>query len=345
VRSHRGQTFAFIVHPRSEDDMFRARALSLLRAVSSSDDDFVRRVRALPPQIIGDVTFGFSPFRGQLVSIGSPPLSSRGRADIVRAAQLAVDVGADVIGLGGLTSPATKGGATLIDHLSAEVTVTNGNAFTAAVLRDDVLEASDGLQLDRRPRVAVVGCTGSVGGAVSALLADAGVELILIGPSLRRVRMAVGELERVATFSDDLADVAAADVVLLVTSSPTARPKQEMIRAGAVLVDAAEPPNIPEDEAQDWARRGATLVRGGRVRIPGYYCSYDFGLASAGETFACLAETYLFACEGIREHSVGTPDPALADRLARVARRHGVARSGIGSLRAENGGHELVHQR
>jgi hypothetical protein len=43
-----------------------------------------------------------------------------------------------------------------------------------------------------------------------------------------------------------------------------------------------------------------------------------------GATFACLAETYLMAREGMREHSVGAPAPEFALRLEQVAARHGV---------------------
>ena len=66
------------------------------------------------------------------------------------------------------------------------------------------------------------------------------------------------------------------------------------------------------------------MVRGGRVRIPGYHSTYDFGLEDSADTFACLAETYLFAREGIWEHSVGAPQPEFARRLERAASRHGV---------------------
>jgi fatty aldehyde-generating acyl-ACP reductase len=67
------------------------------------------------------------------------------------------------------------------------------------------------------------------------------------------------------------------------------------------------------------------VVEGGLVHIPGYTCTYDFGLPDPRDTIAYLAETYLFAREGIRKHSVGRPSAEPACRLERVAQRHGVS--------------------
>jgi fatty aldehyde-generating acyl-ACP reductase len=326
----RSPTFAFIVHPRSEEDIFRARCLSLLRQLSTSDADYVARVCALPPTVVGEVLFGFSPFRGDIISIPCLPAdvaSARGKQEILRAAHIVTDRGAKVIGLGALTAPATGGGAWLVEQLPAGVTVTNGNGYTAAVLRRNILEAVDALALERAPRVAVVGCTGSVGVVVTQLLANAGFDLILIGRTTAKVKQQFGDVAPRALFSQELTDVAAADIILTLTAAPRARLRPGVIRAGAIVIDAAEPANVPENEAETW--RHATVVRGGRVRIPGYHCTYDFGAKDPTETFACLAETFLFAREGIHQHSVGTPSPQFAERLERAARRHGVQPIGL----------------
>src|SRR2546422_2011571 len=90
----RTPSFAFIVHPRNHEDIFRVSALSLLRDLSTSDVDFLARVSALRPLIIGELLFGFSPFRGDLISIACLPPdvpTARGRREIVRAAQMAAD--------------------------------------------------------------------------------------------------------------------------------------------------------------------------------------------------------------------------------------------------------------
>jgi len=322
----RTPTFAFIVHPRDEEDICRANCLSLLRKLSSSHADFVRRVCALPPTIVGEVLFGFAPIRGEVISIPCLPAevaSVRGRMEIVRAARIVLDRGAKVIGLGALTAPATKGGVWLVDQLPTGATVTNGNGYTAAVLRRNVLEAVRLLALARPAQVAVVGCTGSIGRVVSQLLVNSEIDLVLIGRSVTRVAELLGAVAPRARFSGTLGDVGTADVVLVLTNDASARLRLDMVRAGSVVIDAAEPANVSEAHAHAWSRQ-VTVVRGGRVRIPEYHSSYDFGLPDPAVTFACLAETYLLARDGIREHSVGIPSARFAERLERVAIRHGV---------------------
>jgi predicted amino acid dehydrogenase len=313
--------------------MFRATCLSFLRRISADDAEYVARVCALPPTIVGEVSFGFSLFRGEVVSIPCLPAevgTSRGRSEILRAARIALDRGATVIGLGALTAPATAGGEWLVEQLPGGVIVTNGNAYTAAVLRRNVLEAAAQHSNARRPCVAVVGCTGSVGTLLSRMLADEELDLVLIGRSTAKVAKVLGDLAA-ARMSGDLADASAAEIVVALTSTRTARLTPACLQRGALVIDAAEPANISDGEVRAWSAY-ATVVRGGRVRIPDYHCTYDFGLDEPAETFACLAETYLCARDGIRQHSVGSPDREFAERLERAALRHGVCPASLPGL-------------
>ena len=58
--------------------------------------------------------------------------------------------------------------------------------------------------------------------------------------------------------------------------------------------------------------------------IPGYSSSAELRMPDRRCTLACLAETYLFAREGIREHSVGHAAVELAVELERIADTYGV---------------------
>lgn len=295
-----------------------------MRRYSESEEDFKRRACAVETLVIGEVLFGFSPCRGEVVAIGRLPEDMSGpdaRRAVTHGVGLAVRRGAPVIGLGGLTSPATAGGRTVLSQLPPGTVVTNGNAYTAIVVCHNVMEAAQAVVDHRPPRIAVVGCTGSVGGVASQLLAEAGCELILIGRSVTRVRRILPELAATACIADSLRAAAAADVVLLLTNDPAARVSPEDVRPGAVVIDAAQPPAAAPGALEG---RSVQVVQGGIVRIPRYTCTYDFGLERRDETFACLAETYLFAREGIREHSVGRPGVQLARRLGRLADRHGI---------------------
>ena len=88
-----------------------------------------------------------------------------------------------------------------------------------------------------------------------------------------------------------------------------------MSSPGAVVIDFAQPANVIPAAVAAFERQGVTVLEGGIVRVPDYWCSVDLGLADPADTTACVAEAYLFAREGIQAHSVGRPTTELAQRL------------------------------
>ena len=70
--------------------------------------------------------------------------------------------------------------------------LTNTNAYTAVLVQANVHEAAADLGLGSGARVAVIGCTGSVGVPASRLLADDGFPLVLVGRTVERVRRHLG---------------------------------------------------------------------------------------------------------------------------------------------------------
>jgi predicted amino acid dehydrogenase len=244
---------------------------------------------------------------------------------VVEGLEVALGRGSPVIGLGALIAPATASGARLLRHLPRGVTLTNTNAYTALVVRANVREAAEALGSGRRAEVAVIGCTGSVGVPASQLLAADGFPLVLVGRTVERVRRHLEDLEvggaRVAAGLDS---ALGSEVVVLLTSDPSARLTPDHVSPGALVIDFAQPTNVAPAAAREFERRGVTVVEGGIVRVPEYWCTVDLGLADPADTTACVAEAYLFACEGIQAHSVGRPTPELALRLERAALRHGV---------------------
>lgn len=320
--------FAFIVHPRDLPELIAMPGASLVYDHSESDEEFIAKAVGNPPVVLADVAFPGSAVRGELIGVGRLPdamLSTDAHRSVAAAVDLAVGRGAPVVGLGALTAPATAGGRALLKRLPRGVTLTNGNGLTAAVVRRNVGEAVARLDLGRTPRVALLGASGSVGIALARLLADADLELILIGASLGRIERTLGDLlaagHRAAAGLDALGD---ADVVVVLTNADSALVTPEAVRPGSIVIDVAQPPNITPGDVAEFAAREVPVVAGGVVRIPNYSCRQDFGLPSPADTFACLAETYLIAREGLREHSTGTPDPAYVLRIEQAAERHGV---------------------
>lgn len=328
--------FVFLLHPRDERDLFVWRGSSIIRRYSESDEECVQKLLSIPPVVFGEVRFGFSVVRGELIIVPCLPremLRRRGRQSVVEAVQLAAVRGAPVVGLGALTSPATRGGLTLLPSLPPGLTLTTGSALTAVTACRNVMEAAGATGASA---VAVLGCTGAVGTPASQLIAEAGFDLVLVGRSVSRVEQALPALAGRARMSADVpASVTQVGIVLVLTNDPAARLRPEMLRPGTVVIDLAQPPNVEPARYGEFERREVSVVQGGLVRIPGYSCSWDLRLPDPRDSFACLAETYLFAREGIREHSVGPPSVELAHALARAAERHGVRPRPLGLRREE----------
>jgi predicted amino acid dehydrogenase len=316
-----------MVHPRDLFDLRQIGGSRLIAEHSADDEEFQEKMLTLPPTIVGEFTFGIGRGRGELLGVLCMPdriMRLHGRRQIEDGVRVAAQRGTSVLGLGELTAPATMGGVTLLDVLPPGMTLTTGNAYTAAIARQNVIEASHALGLGGRASVAIVGCTGSVGVAASRLLARAGFELLLIGRNPDRVRRELPELAGEFTVSGDRSDVGRADIVLLLTGDRSAQLAPTDPRPGSVVIDFAQPVNIQPSQYPAFLRNGVRVAEGGLVCIPGYRSSFDLRTADRHATFACLAETYLFACEGITEHSVGQPSVELALELERVAARHGV---------------------
>jgi fatty aldehyde-generating acyl-ACP reductase len=320
--------FAFLVHPRDLDDFYRWPAGKILRRYSSSEEEFIAKTATIvEPVLLGEIVFGFEPIRGELVAvprIAEDVLGPEGQKGIMAAVDLAALRGAPVLGLGGLIAPATGAGQRLLRRLPTGVTVTTGNAYTAAVSRRNVMEVCEAVTGTRKPRVAIVGASGSVGTAASLLLATEEIDLTLVGRSLRRLEAALGTLDGHAVLTQELHAIADADVVLMLTNDATAHLEPAMLKPGSVVIDVAQPSNVRRADRVSFLERDIRVVDGGLVRIPGLRVTYDFDVGDRETTFACLAETYLFAREGIRQHSVGRPTAEFALSMERLATRNRV---------------------
>ena len=319
--------FAFLIHPRDIGDLYRWPGSRLLRDNSRDEAEFVAKVHTMEPMALGEVVFGIGGPRGELITVLRLPerlLWLGGERVVAEAVAVAAARGCRVVGLGALTAPVTNAGLTLMRRLPPGITVTTGNAYTAAVARADVVAAAATLDLRRPARVAVLGATGSVGVPASHLLVRAGFEVTLIGRTEERLRMAFGDLAGQAHFATGPEGLRAADIVLILTSDPSSQVTADSVADGAIIIDVAQPANIPAERFPEFHARGIRVAAGGLVHIPGYRSTADFNLDDPTSTFACLAETYVMARAGIREHSVGPIAVEHAERMERIAAWHDV---------------------
>lgn len=318
--------FAFLVHPRRQIGQDLARVWGPLARVPERCYDTALKRLPLPATTIARVTVdGHDGPLGEIVLV---PYAAghlladpaRGAVGVARAVDHAVHRGARLVGLGALTAPVTAGGLALRHR--TDVGVTNGNAFTAAVVDRQVRDVLNGLVGPVGGRVAVVGATGSVGSAVVRSLArDRAVEqLLLVARGAgRRECLAADVASRVpTTTAGSVEAVAGADVVVLLTASVDSLLRAHHLKPGAVVLDATQPRNTAPDLVA--TRPDVTVLDGGIVAVPSLRLSSPVLGLPRGRSFACLAETVLLALSGHRGHfSLGNPGLEVLDRSRELA--------------------------
>lgn len=317
-------TFAFLVHPRVALRADMARVWRPLGLVPSVAYDVALRRLPLPAVTFAEVRLAQrSVGRLILVPYGARHLLQDRRGAVSRitaAVDRAVATGADMVGLGGLTAPVTNGG--LVLRKRTDIGVTNGNAFTAAIVHQQI---HDLLKNAEHGRVGIVGASGSVGSAVTRLLArDAAVaELVLVARgSAALTSLASGLGTRVpVTVANGIDAVRDCDIVVLLTAAADTVLRAEHLRTGATVLDATQPRNTGPDLQRE--RPDVLVLDGGVVAVEGLRLhGGTLGLPD-GQTFACLAETMLLSLAGHRGHfTLGRPTLDQVDEVSALAVRY-----------------------
>ncbi|NNH02692.1 semialdehyde dehydrogenase [Microbacterium ulmi] len=259
-----------------------------------------------------------------VVPVGARQLLAEDRRWVLGRIERAVDraqrLGAEIVGLGALTAPATGAGRLLRERPG--LTLTTGNAFTAHLTVEALrrlLPAAPGAHL------AIVGATGSVGSCVVRLLADEplGADLTLVARGARRLGDLAADIRerdagiavRTSTSMDVVRD---ADLVLVLTSAVDAVLTSAHLKTGAIVLDDTQPRNT--DPALQTERPDVLVIDGGIAAIPGIDVRGDIGLPR-GLAYACLCETMLMAFDGGTEQAIGEASVDHAVRMRDAARR------------------------
>ncbi len=320
--------FAFIVHVRNS---YRTDFRGYLRLLGFLPDSFYRfalKNRPLPAFTYSEVTVtpGATEPEGYIIMV---PYTGRQVLEqkklmlphIKQAMNIAVRKGADVVGLGAFISTVTLGGQLVAED--PRVAVTNGNAYTAVITCKRVSQLISKCE-NKKPVVALVGATGSVGSLVSKLLCkhNKTAEYILVARNKRKLNnlaldiMKLNEDTKV-NISTGIGDVKRADIVVLLTSSSDSLLQSEHLKHKAVVLDDTLPRNT--DEVLLKQRPDLTIIDGGLVSLPHLTLTNVLGLPPK-VSFACLAETILLARFGYKENfSIGDPTLEQAELISSLA--------------------------
>ncbi|MBD3292295.1 MAG: shikimate dehydrogenase [Armatimonadia bacterium] len=334
--------FAFILHPISARDVGRKYMLARILP-----DPIVEGIMGLmPAQVISRITGVESPTGAQTEGwfVGCTLTTrqfiqrkeKRTVPKVIEAAELAQNLGAQIIGLGAFTAVVGDGGQQVADAI--DVGVTTGNSYTVATAVQGALRGAEVMGIDpSQATCAVMGATGSIGRVCAHLLAEDVERLVLIGRRKDGLEQVAGEVSGIgAGVEISLSpgeSLSQAHMVVTVTSALDAVIEPDMLRPGAVVCDVARPRDVSVAVSQQ--RDDVLVIEGGSVAVPGKDLNFRFNFGfPPGTAYACMAETMLLALEG------HTEDYSLGKRLtvervreiSELADRHGFTLAGFRSF-------------
>ena len=331
--------YAFLIHPTGLEDIVLANP-GLRRLSAAELGRFRDYISQFPPSLVLRAPLVRSATgctaEGFIITVPLMPeeMVRRGLRlmcqEIAKAVDLASSLGAQVVGLGGFTTPFSRRGLAVVGRGPA---ITTGNALTAAMAFASLARLTERLQ---RPlagsAVAVVGAAGSVGGLCARLLARSRPRrLLLVGNPDK----GHGRLQRLCEeltwepgsveVTTDLGRLAGCDVVVSATGAVKPVLDGASLAAGTIIYDLARPADVSPRVRQ---RPDLTVIDGGLVVLPDPSLRFGPGNIQSfpnGIQLGCLSETILLALEGTtRDHGVGD-DVSLteADEVMALAERHG----------------------
>jgi len=110
---------------------------------------------------------------------------------VARAVDMGRDLGAEVVGLGALTSVVTRGGRSVTGR---NVAITSGNSFTTLMAVEALFQGAEKMYIDTiAARGGIVGANGSIGRACALMVSEKISQMILFGspkhPTSSKIRL------------------------------------------------------------------------------------------------------------------------------------------------------------
>jgi len=245
------------------------------------------------------------------------------RQRVQQTVRLAEKMGATIAGLGAFTSILTRDGQDLKDKV--RLGLTTGNAQSAAMAVQNVLQAAAQTNLSLpHATVAIVGGAGSVGSACAKILARIVGTLFIIDIKKDELQNLVTQLRdqpaRIQGMTS-LDYIKQADVIIAVTNNPYILVTADHLKAGAIVIDAAQPKNVSEAVPRE--RPDVLVIESAVVRTPNVDVHFDLDLGSR-EALGCLSETMILtAIEWDGHYSIGKADLSQTAHITTMGRSLG----------------------
>ena len=329
--------FAFIIHPIDLEDITR-RIKPFRLLPGGMTEEITRHLPVFKASEITGVRSPYAEAEGWFIAC---PLTSRQMLGlpidyvirrIIEAGKLAERLGADVVGLGAMTSVVGDAGITIANNL--DIAVTSGNSYTVCTALEGARQAAEfmGISLSRA-EVAVIGATGSIGSVCARILAPQAGGLTLVARErhhLERVaHQILNDTGVVPRQTTDIRDaLKGADVVVTVTSAVDTVIEPSYLKTGAVVCDVARPRDVSRQVTR--VRPDVLVIEGGVVEVPGDVKFHDYFGFPPKTVYACMAETMILALENRAENfSLGRElTVERVQEIGALGRKHGFKLAG-----------------
>jgi len=250
---------------------------------------------------------------------------------IIHTGRLAQRAGAQILGLGGLTSVVGDAGITVAENL--DIAVTTGHSFSIGVALEATQRAARLMGIDPGDaEVLVLGATGTTGKVVSELVARHSRFLTLVGRDESKLRSLADHIRHKLGLAASIAtdarrSLARADIIVSVSDASNALGSARL-RPGAVVSEVL----IDSESARDICRRrdDVLVLQGGGVRFPAGV-RFPVGTGHCGTAPAAIAETAVLALEDrFEDYTLGKRlSVDQVDQISKLARKHGFGLGGI----------------
>jgi predicted amino acid dehydrogenase len=310
----RVRKFGFLIHPLSYEDVLRYEPKA-----AGKGRPLIRKILEwMPAYKVSEITGIRSATGAQCEGyfIAAPLLPDQFlelprdqvMARIIRGANIAAELGCEIVGLGAFTSVVGDGGVTVAEN--CPIAVTTGNSFTIAAGIQSLIRGAREMGIDlAQAHATVIGATGSIGAACSHILGNQVKSLTLTARNATRLKNLSHALQPHITahcdWTADIRDaVRRADLVLTATSAVSEVVEPEDLRPGAVVCEVSLPHDVSRRVAVE--RPDVLVTEGGNVRVPGDVdFHFDFGLPPK-TALACMSETMILTLENrFENYSLG----------------------------------------
>lgn len=218
----------------------------------------------------------------------------------IKAAELAVKLDVEMIGLGAYLSPVGRRGVLISKAVNKPVT--SGTTYTISTAIEATIRATESIGLDiKNTKITIIGATGSIGKACANFLARKVSTLVLSARNIDRLEKLKSDLEnqedvcaKIECSTDSKEAVKNSDIVVISTSCPSKILSVFDLPPGCVVCDISVPHNI---SASDASQTDVLVIDGGLVQVPSPV-DFEYLALPPGVAYACLSEAMILALEG-----------------------------------------------